>query len=71
MSEVTGREDAKNTLKVIRDDLRKMYDAIDDLWGCIAAEQIVDLHPQTIETAKAVHEIVWHRQQEVAHNESH
>jgi hypothetical protein len=66
------RAEAKNTINVIRDDLRKMYDAIDDLWSCIGAEEILHLQPDTIVLAQAVHEIVWHRQQEeVAHSESH
>lgn len=49
------------SISVDRDALRGLYEAVDDLWGVIEAEQMLALQPETIDIAKGIHQILWHR----------
>lgn len=47
-------------MKSVYDYVTELREALDDLWGCIDKPEIDMLQPETVETAKANHNILWH-----------
>lgn len=47
-------------MKSVPDYILALREALDDLWGCIDKPEMDYLQPETVEMAKANHEIVCH-----------
>lgn len=43
---------------------RSVFEALDDLWGCIGKTEMQHLQPDTVRLAKANHQALWHNENE-------
>lgn len=45
-----------------KDQVDRLREALDDLWACIAKNEIGHLQPETVQLAKQNHELLWHEE---------
>lgn len=57
---MSGSDQEPAKITVDKADLLRLYEALDDLWGCIGTAEIDSLQPETLDVAREVHTAMWH-----------